>query len=405
MVNVTEEKMTENMKRNLENRGGNTKFPPVQNLKSRYDLHSGKYLRLWQGPQHPGITGNMSLELTQCGDEIIECKTHVGYLHRGFEKLIEKRKYIQVFPVVCRICVPEPDFNEYLFAACTEELAGIKVPERAEWLRALNLEMARLTSFLMWIGGQAGSFGMGTIGQWTVTMRDYMLDLFEELTGGRIYHMYIIPGGVRADVPRGWFERVENTMKTIEKVLDDVELALMHNVIFKQRAQGLGIITPQMVDHYGITGPNARACGIKRDIRKDNPYLIYDKLDFEVITDTHSDAYTRTRLRLNEMYQSIDLIRQMVNRMPEGDFFTPLPNVLHWKIPTGQSYKRAECTRGEYGFYVESDGSDKPRRAYVRGPSYTHGVTLMEHMAIGTNNADIAGLMVSLHTYPPEIER
>ena len=179
----------------------------------------------------------------------------------------------------------------------------------------------------------------------------------------------------------------------------------MHNFVYKQRSQGLGIITPDMVDHYGITGPNARACGIKRDVRKDSPYLVYDKLDFEVETADHSDAYTRTDVRLREMTQSIDLIRQMIARMPEGDFFTRLPNVLHWKIPTGQTYKRAECTRGEYGFYVESDGSDKPRRIYVRGPSYTHAVTLMEHLAIGTNNADIAGLMVSLHSYPPEIER
>ena len=382
-----------------------SKFPPLVDGKSQYNLNSGKYLKLWQGPQHPGITGNMSLELIQCGDEIVECKTHVGYLHRGFEKLMECRKYIQVFPVVCRICVPEPDFNEYLFAAATEELAGIKVPERGDWLRALTLEMARLASFLMWIGGQAGAFGMGTIGQWTVTMRDYMLDLFEELSGGRIYHMYIIPGGVRADVPEGWFGRVEETLQTIEKVLADVELALMHNFVYKQRSQGLGIITPDMVDHYGITGPNARACGIKRDVRKDSPYLVYDKLDFEVETADHSDAYTRTDVRLREMTQSIDLIRQMIARMPEGDFFTRLPNVLHWKIPTGQTYKRAECTRGEYGFYVESDGSDKPRRICVRGPSYTHAVTLMEHLAIGTNNADIAGLMVSLHSYPPEIER
>ncbi|MBN2658041.1 MAG: hypothetical protein JXR86_13360 [Spirochaetales bacterium] len=384
----------------------NSKFPPLVDGKSQYDLTSGKYLRVWQGPQHPGITGNMSLELTICGDEIIDCKTHVGYLHRGFEKLMERRKYIQCFPVVCRICVPEPDFNEYLFAACTEELAGIQIPERAEWIRTLNLEMARLTSFLMWIGGQAGSFGMGTIGQWTVTLRDYMLDLFEELTGGRIYHMYMLPGGVRADFPPGWINKLLDTLKTVEKTLDDVELAMMHNAVFKMRAKGLGIITPDMVDKYGITGPNARAAGVARDIRKDSPYLVYDKLDFEIVTGTKSDAYGRCEVRIKEMYQSIDLIRQIVEKMPkEGPFFTKLPNVLHWRIPAGHTYKRAECTRGEYGFYVQSDGSDKPRRTYVRGPSYTHAVALMEHLAIRTNIADTAGLMVSLHTYPPEIER
>ena len=385
-----------------------SKFPPVDanSGKSVYNLQSGKYMKVWQGPQHPGITGNMSLELTVCGDEVIDCKTHVGYLHRGFEKLMERRRYIQCFPLVCRICVPEPDFNEYLFAEGAEELAGIEIPEKARWYRALTLEMARLASFLMWIGGQAAAFGMGTIGQWTVTMRDYVLDLFEELSGGRIYHMYIIPGGVRADLPAGFALRVEQTLAQIGKVLDDVELALMYNAVFKKRAMGLGVITPSMVDEYGITGPNARGSGIQRDIRKDNPYLVYDQLEFSIVTETGGDAYARTWVRLRETRQSIDLIRQMLEKMPtSGPFFQKLPNVLHWKIPAGQTYKKAECTRGEYGFFMVSDGTELPRRIYVRGPSYTHAVTLMEKLAINVNIADTAGLMVSLHTYPPEIER
>lgn len=382
------------------------KFPPVENRKSQYNLTSGKYMKIWQGPQHPGITGNMSLELDICGDEIVKATTHVGYLHRGFEKLMERRRYIQCFPLVCRICVPEPDFNEYLFAAGAEELAGIEVPEKAVWYRALNLEMARLASFLMWIGGQAGSFGLGTIGQWTVTMRDYVLDLFEELTGGRIYHMYMIPGGVRSDIPDGFTGRVEEVLKKIEKVMSDVELNMLHNSVFKKRMVGLGIITPDMVDTYGITGPNARGSGIVRDIRKDAPYLIYDQLDFAIETETAGDAFARLKIRLRETRQSLDLIRQIMAKMPKnGPFFTKLPNVLHWKIPAGQTYLKAECTRGEYGFFMVSDGTEYPRRILVRGPSYTHAMTVMEKMAVNTNIADTAGLMVSLHTYPPEVER
>lgn len=370
------------------------------------DLSSGKYLKIWQGPQHPGITGNMSLELTVNGDEVMACKTHVGYLHRGFEKLMERRRYIQNFPLVCRICVPEPDFNEYLYAAAVEELAGIEVPPKANWLRILSLEMARLTSFLMWLGGQAGAFGMGTVGQWTVTHRDYMLDLFEEFSGGRIYHMYIIPGGVRGDLPDGFGHRLESVLKKIEKILDEIGLALFHNAVFKARAKGLGVIKPEMVDTFGITGPNARACGVARDIRKDQPYLGYETLDFEVVTTGDSDAYARAWVRFQEMRQSIDLIRQIMTRIPaEGPVHTKLPNVLHWRVPPGATYRRAECTRGEYGYYVVSDGTIRPRRVYVRGPSYTHAVALMERLAVGTNIADVAGLMVSLHTYPPEIER
>jgi NADH-quinone oxidoreductase subunit D len=381
------------------------KYPEVKDGKAELDMSSGKYMKVWQGPQHPGITGNMSLELTIAGDEVYECKTHLGYLHRGFEKLIERRTFMQSFPIVCRICVPEPDFNEYLFAQGLENLSGIKAPERAQWIRTLNLEMARLTSFLMWIGGQAGAFGMGTIGQWTVTHRDYMLDLFEELSGGRIYHMYIVPGGVRGELPDGFSGRLEDTLVKVERLLKEIDLVLMHNAVFKMRAKKLGIIDPAWVDEYGITGPNMRGTGIKRDIRKDQPYLIYDQLDFDVVTGSDSDAYDRTACRLRESQQSIDIIRQIMARMPAGDIHTPLPNVLHWKIPEGSTYLRAECTRGEYGYFMQTDGSGMLRRMTVRGPSYTHAVALMEKMAVGTNIADIAGLMVSLHTYPPEVER
>ena len=383
-----------------------SKYPEMVDGKPVVDLDSGKYVKIWHGPQHPGITGNMSLELTLCGDEVVECKTHVGYLHRGFEKLMERRLWIQNFPVVCRIAVPEPAFNEYLYAAAVEELAGIEVPERAQWIRTLNLEMMRLASFLMWLGGQAGAFGQGTIGQWTVTHRDYLLDLFEEMTGGRIYHMYMLPGGVRAGLPEGFEARLEAVLGKIEKLLEEIELVLFHNAVFKARAQGLGIITRDMIDPYGITGPNQRACGIGRDLRKDCPYLVYDRLDFEVVTGSASDAYERTLVRYHEMHQSISLLRQMLKRMPKnGPFHRPLPNVLHWRIPPGETYVKAECTRGEQGYYVVSDGSKYPRRICIRGPSYTHAFPLMEKLAIGTDIADISGLMVSLHTYPPEIER
>ncbi len=370
------------------------------------DLASGKYVKIWQGPQHPGITGNMALELTLDGDTIIDCKTHVGYLHRGFEKLMEHRTFIQNFTVVCRIAVPEPAFNEYLYAAALENLSGIEAPERAQWIRTLNLEMMRLASFMMWIGGMSGAFGLYTVPNWTIAYRDYVLDLFEEMTGGRIYHMYMVPGGVRAGLPDGFEGRIREVMDGAEKLLDQIERVMFNNTVFKARAKGLGIITPDMIDPYGIVGPNARGCGVERDLRKDEPYLCYDQLDFEVITGTDSDAYERAYLRLQETRQCIDLIRQCIDRMPgDGPFQADMPNMLHWKIPPGQTYVKAECTRGEYGYFMVTDGSEFVRRVHVRGPSYTHAIAVMERLAVGTNIADIAGLMVSLHSYPPEIER
>jgi NADH-quinone oxidoreductase subunit D len=370
------------------------------------DLTSGKYLKLWQGPNHPGITGNMSLELTVCGDEVVEGKTHVGYLHRGFEKLMERRTFIQCFPLVCRICVPEPDFNEYCYAAAVEELAGIEVPERANWIRTLILEMGRVNSYLMYLGGQAGAFGLGVIGQWTTYVRDLMLDRFEELTGARIYHMFILPGGVRDDLPEGFDKRMEETLRELESTLKQVHDVMFRNAVFKKRTVGLGYIDPLLVDVYGVTGPTARAAGVAKDVRRDQPYLVYPELEFEPVVGQDSDVYTRADVRRRDLLMSVDLIRQILARMPrEGALMAEVPNVLHWKIPRGETYIRGECSRGEYGFYLVTDGSGYPRRVNVRGPSYTHGVALLERLIVNVNIADVAGLMVSLHTYPPEIER
>lgn len=371
------------------------------------DLSSGKYLKLWQGPQHPGITGNMSIELTVCGDEVVDAKTHVGYLHRGFEKLMERRTFMQVFPIVCRVCVPEPDFNEYCYAAAIEELAGLEIPERANWIRTLILEMGRVNSYLMYLGGQAGAFGQGVIGQWTTYVRDLMLDRFEELTGARIYHMFILPGGVRADLPSGFEKRMEETLLEIESTLADVKKVMLHNAVFKKRAIGIGVIDSKLIDHYGITGPNARAAGVARDVRTEQPYLVYSELELQAITGQDSDIYTRAEIRYRDLLQSVDLIRQILSKMKnhQGKVMSKLPNVLHWKIPRGETYIRGECSRGEYGYYVVTDGSAYPRRINVRGPSYTHAIALFERLIVNNNISDVAAMLVSLHTYPPEIER
>jgi NADH-quinone oxidoreductase subunit D len=370
------------------------------------DLSSGKYLKLWQGPQHPGITGNMSIELTVEGDTVVEGKTHVGYLHRGFEKLMERRSFIQCFPIVCRICVPEPDFNEYCYAAVIEELAGIEAPERAHWIRTLILEMGRINSYMMYLGGQAGSLGLGVIGQWTTYVRDLMLDRFEEMTGARIYHMFILPGGVRDGLPDGFDDRMEETLQEIERTLADVDDVMFHNAVFKKRTKGVGVIPVELIDTYGVTGPNARAAGLANDVRKNQPYLVYPELDFEPVTGTGSDMFSRADVRRRDVLVSVDLIRQILKKMPrKGPLMTKLPNVLHWNIPRGETYARGECSRGEYGYYAVTDGSGYPRRINVRGPSYTHAMALLEHIIPGTNIADVAALMVSLHTYPPEIER
>ncbi|OPX32368.1 MAG: NADH-quinone oxidoreductase subunit D [Gemmatimonadaceae bacterium 4484_173] len=378
----------------------------MENGKPVIDLESHRYTKLWQGPQHPGVTGNMAVELIVNGDEIVSAKTHVGYLHRAFEKLMERRRYIQCFPLVCRICVPEPDTNEYCVSAAMEDLAGITVPERALWLRTLNLEMSRIGSYLMWLGGQAGSLGMGAVGQWTIGMRDFWLDLFEEMTGGRVYHMYMIPGGVRKTLPDGFRDRARGLIVRTRKLLYDVENTFLSNAIIKSRLQGLGVITTEMVDEFGIVGPIARATGRECDIRINNPYVKYGELDVKMLTSTVGDAYARAELRYRDLHQSLDLVTEILNRIPEnGPIQADMPNLLNWKIPAGQTYVKAESTRGEHGFYMVSDGSGKPRRVFARGASYTHAISLLEELAVNISISDLAGLMVSLHTCPPEIER
>ncbi len=364
-----------------------------------------KQVRLFIGPQHPGITGNMSVEVLLEGDTIVEAKTHVGYLHRAFEKLMERRLFIQSFPIVCRICVPEPDTNEENFARGLEELAGIEIPERAKWIRTLVLELSRLVALLHYTGGQAGSMGLGTASQWAVGDRDYVIDLLEELTGARIYHIFILPGGVRRDLPPGFKDRVLEVLDYIEKRLPDYDELIFENAVFKKRTIGLGVVKKEWVEEWGITGPVARACGFPIDVRKNDPYEAYDKLDFDIVTEEGCDVYSRAKVRRREIDVSISLIRQILDRMPEGEVWKSLGNVFQWKIPKGETYVKSEATRGEFGFYVVTDGSTKPRRIQVRGASTPFAFTLLQQLLKGANIADVAPIMVSLQTCPPEIER
>ncbi len=395
------------MKKNKMFENNRNKYPEKgPDGKNKIDMSSGKYTKVWQGPNHPGVTGNMSLELTLCGDEVVDAKTHVGYLHRGFEKLFERRLYMQVMPTCIRMCVPESDTNEYCFAEGVEELAGIEVPEKAQWLRMLALEMSRLQMLLRVVPGQGGSFGLGIGVQWGMYVRELVLDLFEELTGGRIYHMYMLPGGVRGDLPDGFKDRAIKAMDEVFRLAKRLDDVMFSNAVFKKRAIGTGYIDPSWVDKFGIVGPNARGAGYNRDVRKDNPYLFYDQLDWEVPVLKNSDIYTRARARWMDMQVTADLIRQILDKMPEkGTFKTPTPNALNWRIPKGETYVRAEASRGEYGYYIVSDGSAYPRRINLRGPSYTHAVALLEELLINASIADVPAIMVSLQTCPPEIER
>ncbi|AGA91148.1 NADH:ubiquinone oxidoreductase 49 kD subunit 7 [Thioflavicoccus mobilis 8321] len=363
-------------------------------------------IKIFHGPQHPGVTGNMSLELDLDGETIVAAKTHVGYLHRGFEKLIERRTVIQAFTIVCRICVPEPDPNEENFARGVEELLGLEISERAKYIRVMVLELARLQAHYLWLAGQGGSIGHGVVPQWAVGERDYILDLFEELTGGRVYHMYIYPGGVKRDLPAGFLERLCDLVDDLERRLPEYDRIFFDNTAVKKRLQGVGVVDPDEALRHGYAGPVIRACGLPRDVRRDAPYLVYDQLEFDIPTETAGDAYARALVRRAEMYQSLRILRQVAERMPaDGPIQCKLPSHRKLKLPKAETYVQSESARGAFGYFMAGDGSERLRRLQVRGPSLVHAFTLLEPLLIGAQLADVALIMVSLTTCPPEIER
>ncbi len=374
-----------------------------------------KEYELFIGPQHPGVTGNMMYHLWVEGDTVRKVECNVGYLHRGFEKLMESRNWIQNVPLVCRICVPEPDVNEMAYSMAVEELMDWEVPERAKYLRVIVLELARIASYLMCIGSYAGSIGIYTIPQWAFGDRDYILDIFEQLTGARVYHIYIWPGGVRWDIPKNLIGLIEKTISYLEDRLKLYDNVLFKNRIFFDRSLDIGIIPKDKAIEWGVTGPNLRACGYDYDVRKLEPYAAYDDIDFEIvrypqldgfeILSDGCDVYTRMIIRRIEIEQSISIIRQALKKMPEGDYILKHPNWLKWRVPPGYAFKRVESSKGEYGYFVVSDGGDKPVRVHVRGPSYTHGVNVAETILKGANIADVSQILFSLDICPPDIER
>jgi len=373
--------------------------------KNTQDKMREKATTLYFGPQHPGITGNMMIRLKVEGDTIVKATTEVGYLHRGFEKLQEKRNWLQSFTVLCRFCVPEPDPVEESYARAVELLEGREVPERAKYIRVMMLELARMGSYMLWYGGQNAALGLYTMGQWSVGDRNYILDLFEELTGGRVYHMYIWPGGVRRDLPEGFTDKVLRTMDYFEKRLKDYDDLMFSSSIFQKRTKGVAVIPKEKAVEWGVVGPVLRGSGIHSDIRIDDPYEVYDKLDFIVPTEEGGDIWSRALVRRQEVRQSIRIIRQVIDKMPKGEYYNQIPNPQKWALPKGDAYARTEAVRGEVGMYIVSDGSIHPRRTHFRGAAYVHGITLLENLLVGENIADVSAIMNSLGTCPPEIER
>jgi len=377
-----------------------------ENYEARRQPPSHEY-ELNIGPNHPGIEGNYAFKLRLHGDRVIEGRADAGYLHRGFEKLMEGRLWIQNLAITPRICVPDPAPMEVSYVLAVEDLCGLEVPERALWLRVLQLELSRIAAHLFTFGGHAATTGMYTPMFWGVADRDLILDLFEELCGGRVYSIYNIPGGVRRDMPDGFIERVANTMDYIESRLPDYDNLMFTNQVFVKRARDCGPISQEQALEWGVTGPNLRATGLKFDVRRDDPYLVYDQIDFEIPTEQAGDALARALVRRTELKESVRIVRQVLARLPgiPGPIRCPIPNPLAWNVPAGSTYTRVESSKGELAWYVVSNGGERPYRTHVRGPSQMHAVQVLEKLSVGCRIEDVAQIMFSLDACPPEVDR
>ncbi|MHA1192362.1 MAG: NADH-quinone oxidoreductase subunit D [Promethearchaeota archaeon] len=356
------------------------------------------------GPAHPG-SGNFGVKLKVDGEKVLSARADPGYLHRGLEKLMEYRTPIQNAVLSDRICVLEPLNWNLVHAEAVDQLMGIDVPERAKYIRVIMAELSRIQSHIIWYGMFSKGTGFDTGFKMAFGYRDYILDLFELITGGRVYPAgYICPGGVRRDFPNDAKEKI---LKVLDKMNEMVKLEELENPAMDARAKGVGVLKLKDAIRRGATGPVLRGSGMNSDVRKDEPYEIYDRLDFEVPVRKDGDAYARYWIGIEEMNQSVKIVKQALEEIPGGEviaseFKKPKVNV---KIPEGEVYVRNEVARGEAAFYMVSDGNGKPYRAKIRGPDFLHMIPVLEYLLKGAQIADVPAIYWSLNICPADMDR
>lgn len=347
------------------------------------------------GPQHPSTHGVLRLILSLEGEMVREVKPVIGYLHTGMEKECEDNSWRQTVTIVTRMDYLAPLFNELAYSLAVERLVGIEIPPRGQAIRILMTELNRIASHLVWLATQGMDMGAMSMMLYGFRERELLVDFFEMVTGLRMNHNYICPGGVWQDLPDGWRQPIDDFIEIFPKRMREYEGLLTDNPIWKQRTKGVGVISREDALALGATGPILRATGLDWDIRKAFPYSGIERYEFDVPTATEGDVYARYRVRLEEMRQSLHIVRQVLDSMPEGDFknmdpkITPPPRreltrsmeaVIHhfkivtqgYNVPAGETYVSVESPRGELGYYVVSDGGARPYRVRVRDPSFVN---------------------------------
>ncbi|HEX6040398.1 NADH dehydrogenase (quinone) subunit D [Longimicrobium sp.] len=388
---------------------------------------SGEHMLINIGPQHPATHGVLRLVLELDGETVIRCVPHIGYLHSSFEKLGEYRDWNQIVPLTDRMDYLAPLIYNCAYAMAVEKLMGIEVTERCKVVRVMLMEMDRIFSHLLWLGTTGIDLGAFTIFLYTFQQREKIYDLHEDLTGARITTSSTRIGGMMADLPAGWVEKLSQFLDGFLPVLDEVDTLLTNNAIWIGRTQNVGGISAEDAINFGLSGPNLRASGVPYDVRKDRPYYDYETYDFDVPVGEHGDIYDRYLCRMEEMRQSVRILRQAMDRLPGGPINIDDPRVIlptktaamndmesmihHFKIvmegvraPVGESWFSVESSKGELGMYVVSDGGAKPVRWRVRGPSFIN-IAALPHMIEGTLLSDVIAVNASLDIVLGEIDR
>ena len=356
------------------------------------------------GPQHPATHGVFRMVLTVSGEKVVDVVPHIGYMHRGAEKLSESMDYRQGLIYQDRTEYLAQFNAEMCYVMAVEKLAGIEVPERAEYIRVILAELNRITSHYMFVGAFATDLGVyGTIFTYAFREREYIQELFESVSGDRMMYGYFRPGGVVWDVPADFPDRVRWLCKQTRVGINDIERLLTRNEIFVARCSDIGVIAAEDAVDYGLSGPLLRASGVPVDLRREEPYSIYDRFDFDIPVGERGDVYDRYLVRMEEMRQSVRIVEQALEQMPEGPVLPEkLPRRL--RLPMGEVYMRTENPRGEYGIYLVSKGGEKPYRLKIRSSCFCNLMALKE-MVVGHYVADAVIILGSVDIVLGEVDR
>ncbi|KAA3631006.1 MAG: NADH-quinone oxidoreductase subunit D [Calditrichaeota bacterium] len=354
------------------------------------------------GPHHPSTHGVCRLLLTLDGEKIIKVEPYIGYLHRAIEKICENRTYPMCIPILDRFEYVTAMSCNYVFSLAAERLAEIEVPERAEYLRVIMLELNRIASHMIFFGTTVMDIGALTPFLYALREREMIMDLFEMTCGQRLTYNYIRIGGVSRDIPKEFIPKCRETIKTIDEKIEEYKRLLNGNPIWKARTIGIGKLSPELAIAYGASGPILRASGVEYDLRRDDPYSIYDRFDYKIPTYQNGDVYDRYMVRLDEMQESCKIVAQALDGLPEGDIRAKVkPN---FKPPEGEVYTRIENSRGEMGVHLISDGTNKPFRLKARGGSFAH-LQLLPEISKGCLIADLVAIFASFDVILPEVDR